>query len=676
MTVKEIFKVVGIKVPKNIDEKREVEVVSGFLPHVVNRFGIFFDIYDMYVEKQNINLVKKTLDNGSIVITNKEYLDESGKELPVIKVKNPDEKYIIFGNYLRKIKKAKVIAITGSFGKSTTVRMATYVFSEKYKVFTSNSTSNYPQYFVGEMYTHLNEDYDFHIQETGASWPGLVENSARILDADAFCLTNINSHHIDKYGSIDNLIKDKISYDVYSKKEAIGVLNADDEKLFDLKYKHKMITFGIKNKKADYIAKNIKYENDTLVLDIYAQRKKEVTIKVKIVGEHNVYNILAVYALAKAFDLTNEEIVNGFAKYQSTWLRQNVRTICGRKIYIDCFNVCTNSIKSCLNTLEKFDLPKGSKRIAILGGENALGEEIYTHNYNFGQELVKYKKIDKFICVGTKSTKKETINFLGDGKALYEGAKTVLPKDKLAYYDDIEKLGKFIEKETKPGDAILLKGIFRLPLIGAIDLTFGTAYVINMYFFYKNSQKVKSKYFEGRIIKALNKVDLTKALDKNSQKIIIPSKINKHVVLHLQRAICRKAQMKVLKIGKNLRSVSDLAFNGCPNLKKVVIPGNVKVIGVNAFSNCSSLKVVKIKEGTLEINAKAFSNCPQLEKVYLPKSLVSIGQNAFPNRKRVKFITYYGSYANRHLYKNYKWIKRWAKGKILKKIKRKIMKVS
>ena len=148
MTVKEIFKIVGINVPKNIDEKREVEVVSGFLPHVVNRFGIFFDIYDMYVEKQNINLLKKALDNGSIVITDKEYLDEGGQELPVIKVKNPDEKYIIFGNYLRKIKKAKVIAITGSFGKSTTVRMATYVFSEKYKVFTSNSTSNYPQYLT------------------------------------------------------------------------------------------------------------------------------------------------------------------------------------------------------------------------------------------------------------------------------------------------------------------------------------------------------------------------------------------------------------------------------------------------------------------------------------------------------------------------------------------------
>lgn len=675
MKVKEIFKVIDIKMPKNIDGDKEVEVVSGFLPHVIGKMGIFFDIYDMYLEKQNINLLKKALDSGSLIVTNKQYLDENGKELPVIKVKDPDTKYLQFGHYLRKRKKAKTIGVTGSFGKSTTVRMATFVFSEKYKVFTSASTSNFPQYYIAEMYSHLNDDYDFHIQETGASYPGLVEASAKVLAVDAFCLTNINLHHTDKYKTLDNLIKDKLSYDKVSSGKAIGVINADDENLTNYNYKHKIITFGIKNSQADYIAKNIKEENNILSLDIYHKRKKEATIKVNIIGQHNAYNVLAVYALARYFKLTPEEIVSGFSKYQSTWLRQNIKTICGRKFYIDCFNVCTNSIKSCLQTLENLPLLAGAKRIAILGGENALGDKIYEQNYNLGKSLAEYKKTDKFICVGPKSTNPETINFLGDGKALYEGAKTVLPKEKVSYYNDIAKLSKFIEQKTKPGDVILLKGIFRLPLIGALDLAYGTAYVINMYFFYKNSKKVCSKCFQGRVIKALNKVDLTKLLRKDAEKVVIPNKIDNCEVIHLQRGICKEASLKKLKIGKHLKSIAYLAFNSCLNLKKVTIPGNVKIIGPNAFQNCFNLEVVKIKEGVLQIDAKAFADCPNLKKVYLPKSILSIGKGAFAGDAKAKFITFYGSYANRYMRKNYKKNERKAKWRMVKRIKRKVRKI-
>lgn len=653
MTLKEIFKILNIKIPNNLksQEEKKIDIITGFLPHVLSKPGLFFDINPELLDS---NKIKKALEVGSIIVTNKEYFDESGQKLPTINIKNPKEKYYEFGKYLKKIKKVPTIGITGSIRKSTTTRMANFVFREKYKVFSSASTSNIPEYYIKEMYQHLDDDYNFHIQETGGARPDLVKESVEILDVDAFCLTNINKfHHLDKYETTENLIKDKTSYDRYSKKEAIGVINADDDILYNYKYNRKIITFGINNQKADYIAKNIKQNNNILSLDIYHKNKKEITIKVNIIGKHNAYNVLAVYALAKIFNLTNEQIINGFLKYKSNGLRQNFDIICGRLVYIDCFNVCSDSIKSCLDSLETFEINTNSKKIAILGGENALGEKTYEVNYNTGTELNKYKTIDKFICVGAKNNNTKNINLLGDGKALYDGAKTVLSEEKISFYDDILEVADFIKQETKPGDIILLKGIFRLALIGALDLALGTSYIYDIYYFYNNTLRVSNKNFEGRVIRTIDKIELIKLLNKENNKIVIPNKIDNYQVVHLKKRLCQNAQAKHLKIGKYLTNITEFAFLNCHNLKKIVIPSNIKIIEQKAFSNCESLKIIKMKEGVLQINKNAFSNCSSLKKVYLPKSIVKIESNAFPKNKNIKFITPRNTYCYQHIKKYY-----------------------
>ena len=666
MTLEEIFRILDIKLSKKLIYRKneEIQVVTGFLPHVISKTGIFFDIND---ENCSIDSLKKAIANNSIIVTNKVYLDKNNKELDVVKISNPKEKYHKFGKYLKNRKKVPTVGITGSIGKSTTTRMAIYVFNEKYKVFSSNATSNIPEYYIKELYDHLDDDYDFHIQETGGARPNLVKESVEILDVDAFCLTNINRfHHIDKYITTENLIKDKTSYDAYSKKDAVGIINADDEILMSHKYNRNIITFGIKNQQATYIAKNIKQNEDNLSLDIFHNKKKEISIKINIIGKHNAYNVLAVYALAKYFKLTNDEIINGFLKYKSAGLRQNYVNIGGRLVYIDCFNVCSDSIKSCLDSLEELSISSSSKKIAILGGENALGDKTYEINYNSGKKLTKYKTIDKFIFVGTLTDNKDKINLLGDGKALYDGAKTILKEDKISFYDDIITLSNFISDETKPGDIILLKGIFRLGLVGALDLAFGTSYIYKIFYFINNTKKVSNSDFSGRVVRTINKVDLKECLAKNKTKLIIPDEIENYEVVHLEKGLCSSCKAKKIILGKNLKNISSLAFNNCDNLKEIIIPSNIKLIDNKAFYNCKNLKKVKIKEGVLQINQKAFSNCPKLKKVYLPKSIIKMDINVFPKNQKIKYITIKNSYARNYVKKKKK------KLMILRRIKRKI----
>lgn len=609
-------------------------------------------LFDVFPRKGNRIRFENYSKQGNIfIVSSDEYYSENGDRIPTIIVKDAYDAYCALGKYIKKSFPMPTIGITGSVGKTTTSMLLELIFAEKYNVYSGGpggKNYNVPVEMVYQMIKRYSSQYNVHLQECGGGRSNLVKEAAELLDVDAFGITKISkTHHIDKYKDTDDLIADKTSFDRIHKSSAFGVVNADDEVLADYPFSCPIITYGIDNKEADYIGDNIRQNGEFLEFDILHGGDRH-RFSINIVGKHNVYNALMAYALAKQFGISDEQIQIGFSKYRSGRIRQNICKVAGRILYIDCFNVCSDSIKACVDTLREITPGDGGRRIAVLGGENALGTTSYDVNFKTGTELSD-SDIDHFVFFGPKEpTTLERLNYYGNGKALYDGASTVLPNEKIQWIDDLKKLAAFLSNESKIGDVILFKGIYRLPMFAAIDMAFGTNYLIyNVNFKGKN---VKDEHYFGSYYQEIDGINLIKPLIK---ELHLPDTISGKSVVRIGKNVFKgKTNLELVTIGNKCKTIGEGCFRDCTNIRKIVIPKSLVYIEKEAFSGCEKIETINL-ESIKHISEKAFENCRSLDKIYLSNQCGTIEKDAFIGCPNLTVYAPANSYAQKYALENH-----------------------
>ncbi len=133
----------------------------------------------------------------------------------------------------------------------------------------------------------------------------VMEVSSHALDQERVCgiefasavFTNITPEHLDYHGSMEKYLKDKSRIFENLKANSIAVLNQDDQSVRSIKsaITGRVVTFGIKER-ADIIARNIKLSSDGTSFDLIIDNAGSLHVETKLIGEHNVYNILASVA--------------------------------------------------------------------------------------------------------------------------------------------------------------------------------------------------------------------------------------------------------------------------------------------------------------------------------------------------------------------------------------------
>lgn len=637
-TLNKISRITGLKIPerfKTLADEPISELTQKNFRNNINTKGIKVIII-MPFERSQYEKYIKYINNGVVVISAVTFKDEDGKELPTIKVSGEDIKNIwcTIGRYIKNIINMPTIGITGSVGKTTTTMLMKNIFQEKYKVFTSGGNLNTWDLFTKQMIDRYSPEFDFHIQEVGGGNIGLVEASASVLNADAFCITNILPHHLNNYKNIDGVFYDKVSFDRTSNKDAFAVVNVDDERLKKYAFKSRVVSCGIKEKEAKYVAQNISQNGVYLELEIVYDEKC-VPIRVRILGEHNAYNILFSFAMAKEWGIDDETIKNGLLKYKSDPIRQNVEIISGRTFYIDCFNVCEESIKSSLETLDKLRIKDSNKKVAILGGENALGDKAFSRNFEIGLSLRNYS-VDDLIFLGIgKTAPMSDRDRYGDAYALYKGAERTLrnSKTKLYYFDDIDDVVDKLVKDTRPGDVILLKGIIHRPFFPIIDKAFGTSFSI--YSQYVLGKRLAENEFVVNYYKEIEGSNIIRCLDQEKKHINIPETVCDFPVFRIGKGIFKNnLAIEEVEFGRSVMNIGAESFMGCKQIKHLNIPSNVIRIEKNAFRGCSNLESVII-EGVEHIETGAFSNCINLRYVEFSDNYTYMEDDIFEGSENV-----------------------------------------
>lgn len=547
--------------------------------------GCLFIITNQPCDFENSLLITDTNEDGYSVIT---------------------DAYIRASHYIRSIHKAKVIALTGSVGKTSTKEMIESVLRAHYKKPLVSKGNNNSMFSITRNIQKLRRPTNVYLQEVGAFAPRTIEISAKQLEADMAVYTNIGVSHVESYGSREELTKDKLSLSTYGKPNGLAFVNCDDEILMAHPFTQKVITYSLKNDRAMYFAKNIERTAEAglrfTIVDRPAGEEHEAEVFVP--GEHNVLNAVVAYAVGKALKLKTEEIIEGIAAYRPSGMRQNIIHLCGYNIFADCYNSSLLAIENTLSAMDDIPVADGGRRIAVLGDILALGDISEETHREIAPVLAKHK-VDLLLGYGINiRLTVEEANRLGI---------------EAKFFDSREELEEEILRIRKPEDLILFKASHAVNLGACIDRLFGTDINESSSIAHKQFRLEIHGDFEYYIFETSASIKTYLGTD---EKVEIPSSIEAEVTDELHETDVKRV-LAVEKIGKT-------AFRNNQYVKEVILPESVIRIRDGAFKG-SSIVRFEGSDSLLSIGEEAFADCPMLETVKISPNTLEIGKKVLEN---------------------------------------------
>jgi UDP-N-acetylmuramoyl-tripeptide--D-alanyl-D-alanine ligase len=331
-----------------------------------------------------------------------------------------------------------LIAITGSAGKTTTKEMiATLVGSERR---TFKSWGNFNNLIGCPLCIDNTPDgTEVVVSEMGMNHKGEIAQLASLTHPDVGVYTNIGPVHIEFFGTIEKIAEAKRELLENVKPGGTIVINVDNKYVMDIsrEFAGKKVTYGIDHD-AEFRGTAIR-ENGLLGTTFTVQGH---TFELSLPGRHNLENLLAAIATARAAGISWQGIERGVRELKPAYHRGVIVPWRGATIYDDTYNSNPYALKRALELMEQAEV-KG-RRIAVIGDMLELGEREHEFHRESGAAIP--RRIDVVIGVGPRS------------KSLLDGARGAgFADDRLHHFDDAESAGAFLRDFIRDGDLVLIK---------------------------------------------------------------------------------------------------------------------------------------------------------------------------------------------------------------------------
>lgn len=334
----------------------------------------------------------------------------------------------------------KVIAITGSNGKTSTKDFVAATLARKFRV--TKTEGNFNNH-VGLPQTMLaaNSEDEIAVWEIGMNHPGEIAALAKLAAPDVALITNVGIAHIEFMGSREAIAAEKGSLAAAVGPSGTVILNADDafsEGIAKLT-RAKIILAGIENGsvRASDVRQSATGSEFTILEGAHRCRAQ-----LPVPGVHMVQNAMLAVAAGRAFGLSLEECAAGLASTPLTKARLQITEINGIQFIDDSYNANPDSMKAALRTL--IELDADGRRVAVLGEMGELGQESERGHREVGEAAAELK-VDELIAVGPS------------GAAIAHAAEKAGLENSTAV-DSPEKAAELLGESAMPGDLILVKG--------------------------------------------------------------------------------------------------------------------------------------------------------------------------------------------------------------------------
>ena len=330
------------------------------------------------------------------------------------------------------------IGITGSYGKTSTKNIVTNVIGENYYTLMTPASYNTPMGITRTIREMLKPIHEVFVCEISATKVGQVSYLMDFVKPKYGIVTSIGPQHLLTFKSLENIINEKMQMIEMLPQDGVGIINIDNEYIRDYKIKNdvKVISVGIENKDADYIARNIKYTKDGSTFTVKINNK-DYKFSTCLLGKHNITNLLTAIALAVEMNVEPKYIVKNVKTVKQIEHRLEIKQINNFTFIDDAFNA--NPV-GCKRSLDVLELMPG-KRVIVTPGLIDLGEKENDYNYEFGSYMK--DKADFVILVGEKQT--EYI-YKGLTDSQYDMKKVLVVKNAKQALDYVYK--NFTSKDT------------------------------------------------------------------------------------------------------------------------------------------------------------------------------------------------------------------------------------
>ncbi|MBE6130893.1 MAG: hypothetical protein E7183_04155 [Erysipelotrichaceae bacterium] len=255
-----------------------------------------------------------------------------------------------------------VVCITGSFGKTSVKRMLEELYKSEYFVYATPKSYNTPMGIARCVLNNMSGLSEIFFCEAGATKKGDINEIVNMVKPDVGVITSIGYQHMSSFKSIDNVLKTKLELVSGLGCDGKLVLNYGNEYLNGIEVDGVKECIGVNKRYGKYYACNIKYDDVYTEFDIYSYNKFILHIKTKLLGDHNIDNIVLCYGVKKMLDdkfyLSDESFKSGVLKLCNVENRLSLKSdVDGSNFRFldDSFNSNTEGFVSAVNVLKRLN---------------------------------------------------------------------------------------------------------------------------------------------------------------------------------------------------------------------------------------------------------------------------------------------------------------------------------
>jgi len=270
---------------------------------------------------------------------------------------------------MQSMKNILVIGVTGSYGKTSVKEFLSHMLSGKLKVAKTRENCNSEIGVANYVLKELPQDTDIFVVEMGAYRAGEIKKICAIVQPRIGILTGINEQHISLFGSLDQIIKAKYELIESLPKHGLAIFNGENdytrtlyEKTRIPKRMYSLRTFSV-SAKPDIAAEKIDFTKEGMRFLVRLGNKKEL-FETKLLGRHNVLNLLGATLIAYGLGMTLEEIKERVKTLDPPAHTLTVKSgINDSTIIDDSYSANPRGVMAALDVLESM---KGNKKFLIM----------------------------------------------------------------------------------------------------------------------------------------------------------------------------------------------------------------------------------------------------------------------------------------------------------------------
>lgn len=336
----------------------------------------------------------------------------------------------------------RVVAVTGSCGKTTTKDFIAHVLKSRYRVCSSPKNYN-TEIGLPLSVLALGEDDEVLVVELGVSKPGDMRLLGNVAKPDVAVFTCIAPTHIEFFKSVDAVAKEKLDLLSYLKEGATVVWNGDDEMLRSAEELEtgdvRRISYGFSESNEVYAAgyKPEDFSGSSFLLN------GKTKVELPVSGRFNVYNALAAAAVGNVFGVDSKAAAKALRAIPRSDMRVEVIKHGGVTYILDCYNSSPYAAVAALDMLA--EPASGGRTVAVLGEMLELGDMSEEEHRQVG-EHARENGINVLVGLGE------------GGRLIVEGAVEAGFDAESAYvFETHEETAAFLADFLKEADNVLFK---------------------------------------------------------------------------------------------------------------------------------------------------------------------------------------------------------------------------